>query len=220
MFTAELINHNIPRLQLQDSVGKALRLINDYRVTHLPVVNENLYLGMISEDDLLDAYDEKSAIEILQEFFVRDSVKDNVHFLMAVNYIGLHETSIVPVINAVNIFIGVITMIDLLKALAPFSGSKESGGIIVLEMERPQFAVSQISRIVEGNDAQILHLNTTVHPDSEILTVTLHLNKTDISGIVAAFERYEYNVIYNFSDEKFEDNTDTNYRHLMNYLDI
>jgi acetoin utilization protein AcuB len=220
MFTAELINHNMPRLQLQDSVGKALRLINDYRVTHLPVVNDDLYLGMISEDDLLDAYDEKSAIELLQEFLVRDSVKDDVHFLMAVNYISLHETSIVPVINAANTFIGVITMVDLLKALAPFSGSKESGGIIVLEMERPQFAVSQISRIVEGNDAQILHLNTTIHPDSEILTVTLHLNKTDISGIVAAFERYEYNVIYNFSDEKFEDNIDTNYRHLMNYLDI
>lgn len=210
----------MPRLQLQDSVGKALRLINDYRVTHLPVVNDDLYLGMISEDDLLDAYDEKSAIELLQEFLVRDSVKDDVHFLMAVNYISLHETSIVPVINAANTFIGVITMVDLLKALAPFSGSKESGGIIVLEMERPQFAVSQISRIVEGNDAQILHLNTTIHPDSEILTVTLHLNKTDISGIVAAFERYEYNVIYNFSDEKFEDNIDTNYRHLMNYLDI
>jgi acetoin utilization protein AcuB len=57
MLTAELINNNIPRLQLQDSVGKAIRLINDYRVTHLPVVNEEIYLGMISEDDLLDEYD-------------------------------------------------------------------------------------------------------------------------------------------------------------------
>lgn len=220
MLTAELINNNIPQLQLQDSVGKALRLINDYRVTHLPVVNEELYLGLIAEEDLLDAYDEKSMIEILQEFFVHASVKDDVHFLNAVNFISQHETSIVPVINAVNAFSGVITVMDLLKKLAPFSGSNEIGGIIVLEMERTQFAVSQISRIVEGNDAQILHLNTTLHPDSGLLTVTLHLNKLEISGIVAAFERYEYNVIYSFSDEKFEDNIDTNYRHLMNYLDI
>ncbi|MDN3658413.1 CBS domain-containing protein [Ferruginibacter paludis] len=220
MLTAELINNNIPRLQLQDSVGKAIRLINDYRVTHLPVVNEEIYLGMISEDDLLDAYDEKSGIEILQEHFVHDSVKDDVHFLNAVNYTSLHETSIVPVISKTNALTGVITAPDLLKAMAAFSGSSEFGGIIVLEMERQQFSVSQISRIVESNDAVILNLNTTRHADSGMLTVTLHLNKQEVSAIVTAFERYEYSVLYSFGDEKFEDNIDTNYRHLMNYLDI
>jgi predicted transcriptional regulator len=70
MLTAELINNNIPRLRLQDSVSKALQLINDYRVTHLPVVAEDRYLGMVSEDDLLDVEEEKGTIEFLQESFV------------------------------------------------------------------------------------------------------------------------------------------------------
>lgn len=220
MFTAELINNNIPRLQLQDSIGKALRLISDYRVTHLPVVSDDNYLGMISEDDLLDADDEKSPIQILQENFILNSVKSNVHFLNAVNYSNQFEASIVPVVNAVNELAGVITLVDLLKTLGNFSGANEIGGIIVMEMERSQFAISEISRIVESNDATILHLNTTTHPDTGLLTVTLHLNKKEIIAIVAAFERYEYTVIFNFGDEKFEDNIDTNYRHLMNYLDI
>ena len=220
MFTAELINNNIPRLQLQDSIGKALRLISDYRVTHLPVVSDDNYLGLISEDDLLDADDEKSPIQILQENFILNSVKSNVHFLNAVNYSNQFEASIVPVVNAVNELAGVITLVDLLKTLGNFSGANEIGGIIVMEMERSQFAISEISRIVESNDATILHLNTTTHPDTGLLTVTLHLNKKEIIAIVAAFERYEYTVIFNFGDEKFEDNIDTNYRHLMNYLDI
>ena len=67
MLTAELLNHNIPQLQLQDGISKALQLINDYRVTHLPVVAENVYLGMIGEDDLLDIKDGKGTIEFLQE---------------------------------------------------------------------------------------------------------------------------------------------------------
>ena len=220
MLTAELINNNIPRLQLQDSIGKALRLISDYRVTHLPVVSENNYLGMISGDDLLDADDEKSPIEILQENFLLSSVKANVHFLNAVNYSNQFETSIVPVVNIVNELAGAITLVDLLKTLGNFSGANEIGGIIVMEMERSHFAISEISRIVESNDATILHLNTTTHPDTGLLTVTLHINKKEIAPIVAAFERYEYDVIFNFGDEKFEDNIDTNYRHLMNYLDI
>ncbi len=220
MLTAELINNNIPRLKLQDSIGKALRLINDYRVTHLPVVSDNNYLGLISGDDLLDADDEKSPVEILQENFLHTSIKANVHFLNAVNYSNQFETSIVPVVNADNELAGVITLVDLLKALGNFSGANEIGGIIVMEMERPHFAISEISRIVESNDATILHLNTITHPDTGLLTVTLHLNKKEITPIVAAFERYEYDIIYNFGDEKFEDNIDINYRHLMNYLDI
>ena len=220
MLTAELINNNIPRLQLQDTVSKALRLINDYRVTHLPVVAADKFLGLISEDDLLDADDEKLTIEVLQGNFNPASVKENVHFLNAVNFSNQFETSIVPVVNGENGLAGVITLVDLLKTLGNFSGANEIGGIIVMEMERSQFAISEISRIVESNDATILHLNTTVHPDTGLLTVTLHLNKKETTAIIAAFERYEYDVIYNFSDEKFEDNIDTNYRHLMNYLDI
>ncbi len=220
MLTAELINNNIPRLQLQDSVSKALQLINDYRVTHLPVVAEDKYLGMISEDDLLDVESEKGTIEFLQENFVPAFVKENEHFLNAVKCSNQFETTIVPVTNEERELVGVITVTDLLKALGDFSGANEIGGIIVMEMERSQFAISEISRIVESNDSTVLHLNTTIQPDTGLLTVSLHLNKKEIAAIVSAFERYDYDIIYYFGDEKFENEIHSNYRHLMSYLDI
>jgi acetoin utilization protein AcuB len=220
MLTTELINNNIPQLRLQDSVSKALQLINDYRVTHLPVISEEKYLGLISEDDLLDAEDDKATIQVLEENFIKAFVKENEHFLNAVNCSNRFETTVVPVVTEEQELVGVITVTDLLKALGDFSGASEIGGIIVMEMERSQFAISEISRIVESNDATILHLNTTVHPETGMLTVTLHLNKKEISAIVASFERYEYDVIYYFGDEKFENEIHINYRHLMNYLDI
>ncbi|HMD00782.1 MAG TPA: hypothetical protein VKH37_11545, partial [Ferruginibacter sp.] len=115
---------------------------------------------------------------------------------------------------------GVITTNELLKALGNFSGTEEIGGIIVLEMERSQFAISEIGRLVESNDATILHLNTTIHPDTGMFTVTLHISKKEISAIVATFERYDYDLIYYFGNEQFENEIHSNYRHLMNYLDI
>jgi len=220
MLTIELINNNIPRLQLQDSVAKALQLITDFRLTHLAVVSEDKFLGLISEDDLLDADDDKLTIEFLQKNFINVSVQDNVHFLNAVNSSNQYETNIVPVINSTNDFAGVVTSSDLLRTLGDFAGGNEIGGLIVLEMERSQFAISEISRIVESNDCTILHLNTTVHPDTGMLTVTLHLNKKEISAVVSTFERYDYDVIYFYGNEKFENEIHTNYRHLMNYLDI
>jgi acetoin utilization protein AcuB len=220
MLTVELINNNIPRLKLQDTVSKALQLINDFRVTHLPVVSDDKYLGLISEEDLLDAEEEKMPIELMQETFIDVAVKDNEHFLTAVNFCNQHDSSVVPVINEERELAGVITNTDLLKALGNFAGTNEIGGIIVLEMERSQFAISEISRIVESNDATILHLNTTVHPETGMLTVSIHTNKKEIASIVATFERYDYDVIYYFGNENFENEIHTNYRHLMNYLDI
>jgi predicted transcriptional regulator len=220
MLTIELINNTIPRLKLQDTVSKALQLITDFRVTHLPVVADDKYLGLISEEDLLDADEEKMPIELMQETFITVAVNDNEHFLNAVNYCNQHDTTVVPVINEEKELMGVITGGDLLKALGNFAGTNEIGGIIVLEMERSQFAISEISRIVESNDATILHLNTTVHPETGMLTVSLHINKKEIASIVATFERYDYDVIYYFGNENFENEIHTNYRHLMNYLDI
>src|SRR3954451_5964308 len=121
MLTAELINNNIPRLQLQDSISKALQLTSDYRVTHLPVVSEEKYLGMISEDDLLDVEEEKATIEFLQPHFINAFVKENELFLNAVKCSNQFETTIEPVINDEKELVGVITVTDLLKALGDFS---------------------------------------------------------------------------------------------------
>jgi acetoin utilization protein AcuB len=220
MLTVELINGNIPRLQLQDTVKKALQLINDFRLTHLPVILENKFLGLISEEDLLDAEEEKIPIELLQESFIEAFVQENEHFLNAVTCANQFDTTVVPVVNNEKEYLGVIVTTDLLKTLGNFAGTNEIGGIIVLEMERSQFAISEISRIVESNDATILHLNTTIQKDTGLFTVTLHINKKEISAIVATFERYDYDVLYYFGTEQFENEIHSNYQHLMNYLDI
>lgn len=220
MLAKDLINKNIPRLQLQDSVGKALQLINDFRISHLPVVSEENYLGLISEDDLMDADDEKLKIEALQENFIHAAVQGHMHFLTAVNSSIQNDSTVVPVLDGEGNFEGVITVPDLLKTLGNFAGANEIGGIIVLEMERVHFAISEISRIVESNNSTVLHLNTTTDSVTGLLTVTLHINTREIAPIVAAFERYEYNIIYSLGDEKFDDEVSTNYQNLMNYLDI
>lgn len=220
MLAVELNNNNIPQLQLQDTVAKALQLVNDFKVSHLPVVAEEKYLGLISEEDLLDVHNKNSVIEHLQRDFMAASINENDHFLKAVNISNQFQTNVVPVINFESELIGTISGQTLLKALGDFAGSQEIGGIIVLEMERNQFTISEISRIVESNDAHVMHLNTTLQAETGLLRVTIHINKKELSAIVAAFERYEYSVIHYFGEEKFENDIHSNYLHLMNYLDI
>jgi acetoin utilization protein AcuB len=220
MLAIELNTTIVPALQLDDTVGKALQLINDFKVSHLSVVSEEKFVGLIGEADLLAAGNNKMHINSLQDDFINVSIKETDHILKAVNISNQYQTSVVPVVNNEKDFLGSISGQDLLKTLGNFSGAQEVGGIIVLEMKRSQFSISEISRIVESNEAIVSHLNTTVHPENGLLTVTININKKDLSMVVAAFERYEYDVIYYFGEEKFENEIHSNYRHLMNYLDI
>lgn len=220
MLAQELINNILPQLQLTDTVSKALQLMSDFKMTHLPVVSEEKYLGMISEDDLLDEENKKIAIEFFQNDFIPASVNSNKHFLNAVTISNQYHTNVIPVVTETNEFVGTIAGQELLAALGNFSGANEPGAVIVLEMERSNFSISEISRIVESDGAVILHLNITIKPDTSLIQITIHLNKKEISVIIAAFERYEYTVSYYSGEQLFENEIDNNYRHLMNYLDI
>ncbi|MDE3214606.1 MAG: CBS domain-containing protein [Bacteroidota bacterium] len=220
MLAQDLINTVLPQLKLTDTVDTALQLMNDYKITHLPVVSEEKYLGMISEDHLLDEKDRQIPIEYFQNDFIPAFVNSSRHFLSAVTVSNHYQTNLIPVVSETHELMGSISGQDLLAALGNFSGANEPGAVIVLEMERVRFSISEISRIVESDGAQILHLNITIKPGSTLMMVTLHLNKRELSTIVASFERYEYNIIYYAGEEQFENKIDLNYKNLMNYLDI
>ena len=219
MLTSSITNLNTPRLQLQDTVAKAKQLINDFKFTHLPVVAEHVFIGLIGEDDLLDA-DDKQSIQSLEEQLLISIIPDDVHFLVALQYCNLHESNIAPVVSRQNEFLGVITAIDLLKIMGNFSGANEIGGLVILEMERVHFSISEISRIVESNDCTILHMNTSNDPANGLLNVTLHLNRREISPLIATFERYEYVVKYHFGAQMNEEKSAANYLNLMKYLNV
>ncbi len=136
MIASELINTSLPQLQLQDTVAKALQLISDFKTSHLPVVSEDIYLGIISEEDLMDISNKNVPVGNLQRDFLPVSIQENDHFLQAVNLINQFQSDVIPVVNVEKKLVGIITAQSLLRALGQFSGSEEIGGIIVLEMER------------------------------------------------------------------------------------
>lgn len=220
MLTNELINNSLPYLSLTDTISNALVLTSDFKLKNIPVVNKNIFLGLISENDLLDAPDENLLIQTLQSSFRFLHVKNTDHFLTAVSLASQADIQIIPVINPANEYLGSISTSDLLKELSTFNGSNDLGSIIVFEIDRVHFSISEISRLVESNDSTILHLNTQANPVTNQLTVTIHINNQDSSSVVATFERYNYNIIYFNGSEDLENKIQDNYHHLMNYLAI
>jgi predicted transcriptional regulator len=215
----DLISASIPILSLNDTVFQAQQFMSDYQVSHLPVVANDQYLGLIGDEDLLNA-DEQSSMLQLQTHFLKLSVKANSHFIEAVQLANEYGLSVVPVVEPDMVWKGSIAATDLLKYLGHITGVDEPGGVIVLELEPKAFALSEICKLVETNDAQITQVNTYLDNNLGLLYVTMKVNKFEISDIVATFQRYEYHVKYYFGEELYENELKTNYDHLMNYLNI
>jgi acetoin utilization protein AcuB len=215
MLTRNIISNSIPYLHKQDKVYQALQLMNDYHVAHLPVVDDETYLGIISEEQLLHSDDDNQ----LEELSFSTSVQGNEHFLKAIQVAVQKNLSIVPVVEDKQM-LGIVTYNDLLRNASDFMSLNDPGALIVLEMEDKSYSFTEINRIVESNDAQITQLNTYTEPETQTTQVTIRINKLEISSLIATFQRYEYNVKYYFGEELYENELRSNYDNLMHYLKI
>jgi acetoin utilization protein AcuB len=220
MLTRELLSQTLPSLHLQDKVYQALLWMNENHVTHLPVVDGDKFIGLISEDDLMQAESDNLPLSSMQQSFSSMSVKEEEHFLKAVQLAADNGLSIVPVVSEDNELRGTVAYNELLKFSSDFMSLSEPGGLIVLELDSNQYSFNEISKLVETNDAQITQLNTSIDPETGLMQVTIRINKPEVSDIVATFQRYEYNVKYFFGEELYTNELRSNYDNLMNFLKI
>jgi acetoin utilization protein AcuB len=216
----DLILSSLPVLSFGDTVFHAQQLMADYHLLQLPVVQDDKYMGLLSEDDVLNVEDDTQTLRQFENHLSKLAARANSHFSEAVQLCNDYGLSVVPVVDKEMEWVGAITATDLLKFLGRMTGIDEPGGIIVLELDKTDFSFSEISKLVETNDAQIKQLNTFYNKQLQLLYVTLKINKFEISDIIATFQRYEYTVKYYFGEELYENELRNNYDHLMNYLNM
>lgn len=219
MLNQQLISPLITPLQPGQTVEEALAVMEDAGVAHLPLVKDGHLEAVIAEADLLDA-NNHTLLADLPIYAAPIAVSADHHFVSAAAAMLGRQLSTVPVVAADNEYVGTITEHTLLQQLALLTGVLDGGALIVVEMEPHQLSISELSKLVETNDAHITQFNTNIHPDTGMMLVTIRINKQEVSDIVATLQRYDYQVLYYSGEEHYENELRRNYQHLMNFLTI
>ncbi len=220
MIAAELISNVIPPLKTSDSIAKVFERMAEFRVNHMPIVNNDQFLGLISDEDLIEQTDQETAIGSLSLSLYNPFVFENQHIYDVIRVFYEQKLSVVPVLDLKKNYLGMISINTMNEYFATLTSVKEPGGIIVLEISNRSNSLSQIAQIVESDNAQILSSYIRSFPDSTKLEVTIKVNRTDISAIIATLLRYDYTITATFNDNKFDDGSSDRYDQLMNYLNI
>lgn len=220
MLSAELINDLIPPLKTSDSGDRALLLMNDFKVSHLPIVNNTQFLGLISEDEIIEMENPEDEIGSLNLNFAQTFIHGWQHIYDAMKLMATHKITVVPVLDDKENYIGLISINSMLNYFSEITSLASPGAIIVLEIGQRNYSLSEIARIVESNDAHILSSYINTNSDSTKIEVTLKIDKEDVNAIIQTFQRFNY-VSHNFYQKNTgNDDTMDRFDSFMKYLNI
>ncbi|MCK5730097.1 MAG: CBS domain-containing protein [Draconibacterium sp.] len=221
MLAENLISDVVPSVKSSENGQIALNYMDLFRVSHIPVVNNSQYLGLVSDKLIYDLnLLEEPIDEVLDKLDTSHAHKDQHIFEVAIVMYKL-KISVLPVLDSDHYYLGAITLYDLARRFAHLFSLQEIGGVIVLETNVNDYSLVQISKIVENNGGKVLSLFLDRKSGTSNLDVILKLNTEELSSITQAFMRFGYNIKAVYLDNSMLDDLyNDRYDQFMKYMNI
>ncbi|MBU3660464.1 MAG: CBS domain-containing protein [Flavobacteriales bacterium] len=218
MIANDLITEEIPPLVHTDTGEKAINWMDEFKVSHLPVLKNGNFVGVVSESDILDHLDLDQTLDGLFQHLPRPYVKSTAHIYEVLAKMSEFKLSVIPILDEQEHYIGCTSIYKLMTELANTGSIKETGGILILEINSIDYSMAQIAQIVESNNARILSSYILSNPDTTKLDVTLKINQLDLTSIIRTFERYDYIVKATFQYGVGDEDLNWRYDALLNFM--
>jgi len=218
MNTAPYILSDLKALAPSDSAEKALEIFRNQPISHLPIVENNRLLGLISESDI-HAIDTNTLLKEsshLLDLFFADSTTDVLELLKRFT---INESNILPVLDKEQRYIGYFELNDILELCYNTPFLSEQGLTLIIEKASKDFSFSEISQIVESNKAKLLGIFITENMN-DIIQIGVKFYSDEINEVIQSFRRYNYKVITEHKDDYFLETLKERSDYLRKYLSI
>jgi len=207
------ITTDFKAIDSQDTIASVKDFFDDLTFSHFPVVEEGIYIGSISSEDIETFDNDKKVIDYrytLASFFTRT----NSIWLEVLEVFAKNHTNLIPVLDENNNYIGYYEIDDIMSFFHQTPFLKEQGRIIKVKKGVLDYSMSQITQIVESNNGKLLGLFIS-ESDVDSIEVTMKISLGAINEIVQTFRRYNYEII----SEHQEDNYISSLKERSDYLD-
>ena len=221
LIAEKLISDGIESVNSTEKGQKALNKMDVFRVSHIPVINGNRYLGLVSDKLIYDLNLTDVAIETQSDKLDTTHAHKSQHIFEVAILMYKLKLSVLPVLNDDHYYLGAITLYDLARRFAKLFSLQEIGGVVVLEMNANNYSLSEISQLAESNGYSILSVFLDRKPGMQVLDVILKLDKDDLSALIQAFMRYNYTVkaVY-FDQSMLSDLYMDRYEQFMKFMNL
>ena len=214
----DYINNDIKAIAIDESIETVQDFFAELSFSHFPVLEDGTYLGSIALDDV-ETFDTDKKVSdyryTLEGFYART----NMIWLDVLEVFARNHTSVVPVLDDRNNYIGYYEITDIVKFFHETPFLKEMGGIIIVEKNSSDYSMSQIAQIVESNNGKLLGLFIS-NVENDNVQVTVKITLGAMSEIIQTFRRYNYEIISEHQEDNYLNALKERSDYLDKYLNI
>ncbi|MGC1471837.1 MAG: CBS domain-containing protein [Psychroserpens sp.] len=215
---SEYIINDIKPLNITDKVSDVQLIFNELTYSHIPVQKDGIYQGCIAETDAHCFESQKSIADCnyaLEGFYVRP----DTNWLDVLETFAQNSCNIMPILDEHNTYLGYYELGDIVGLFNNTPFFAEPGGILIVEKGTLDYSFSEISQIVESNDAKILGAFVS-RMESDLIQITLKIGNAGLNDVIQTFRRYSYNIISGHEEDTYVENLKERSDYLKKYLDI
>ena len=217
MNLSELIINDIAPLALDQQISLAQQVFSNLTYSHIPVCDSDVFIGCLSEND---SHCFESGVTIKDcryavEFF---SVDWKTNWLEVLEAFAQNASNIMPVLKD-GAYIGYYELKDIISLFDQTPFFYETGAILIVKKGVKDYSFSEVSQIVESNNAKILGAFLT-NLEGDLAEITLKINNTGLSDILQTFRRYGYEIVAGYEEDSYVQNLKDRSDYLKTYLNI
>ena len=201
-----------------DKISDALENCKQYGFSHLPVVEKNIFRGMIRFEDLQEAKKGQKTIGDLQHLLEKIYLSDRMSWTETLSIMMKNEANVLGVLNLSGKYIGIKLLDDILELISEKDFINKDGYILVVRKNTADFSISQVAQIVESDGGNILGI--LVNESNGETEVEVKIETEDINEIIQTFRRYDYNIISQMEEDLHLQELKEHSAFLKRYLEI
>ncbi len=220
MSVKKIISYEVPTLLPGDSGGKAMELMEEHKLNHIPIVANEQYLALIKEDDILDWDTPDQPLSQSDLLRYSPAIFADGHPFEAIRLSYDQNLSVVPIVDADNNYIGAVTRETMLSYVAEHSGLESPGGVIVLEIDPLDYRLYDIVRICESEDVSVITTQLFTNKQTGKLELTIKTNRSNLESLAATYERFGIKVLELYSEHTNRGDMMDRYNLLMAYINM
>ena len=216
MYITEYLSNEIKPGKVNSSPSQLLEVVQENKLTHLPLFKGLDFVGNISEEDLIElSIDDKKVdyTSYLESFYLSESST----LLDAIQMMYTNQANILPIINEQSRYVGFITEMDIINTFANFPFVAAQGVSMLVSIAEKDLSMTAISNIIEVNNGKILGMMIVGNKEDSVY-VLLKFSSSNLLAIGETFERYGYQVIQKFYNDEKQELLQSRYAQLLKYM--
>ena len=179
------------------SILRAIEVMRDKSIRHLPVVEDGELVGLVTEGDLRQA----SLLSLVDKVSIDDvmikkpiTVSPDASIEEAARLVYRHKIGGLPVVAGRKL-VGILTIVDILAAFIQLLGILKSSSRIDIVLGKKPHAFEEISAIFRNHRAEIISVGMSSQKERNKCAYYFRVGKCPVKPIVAELKNKGYQVL-------------------------